>query len=71
MEQLLEQEEQSILRDVQSQQMSFNLSNRIKNYIENNVQLNREGLKLTIKKLHERMIASEKQLRKQLMQVKF
>ena len=71
MEQLLEQEEQSILHDVQSQQINFNLRNRIRNYIENNVQLNREGLKLTIKKLHERLVTTEKQLRKQLVQVKF
>jgi len=41
MEKLLEQEEQSILHDVQSLQTNFNLRNRIRNYIENNVQLNR------------------------------
>lgn len=60
MEKLLEQEEQSILHDVQSLQTNFNLRNRIRNYIENNVQLNRQGLKLTIKKLHEKMMSSEK-----------
>ena len=47
MEKILNEEEASILNDAETSD-NFVMRNRIKNYIENNVQLNREGLKLTI-----------------------
>lgn len=47
------QEEQAIIDDIETTEL-FKMKGRIKNYIENNVRLNRQGLKNTIKQLDER-----------------
>jgi len=42
-------EEQTILDDLETTNV-YDMRSRIKNYIENNVRLNREGLNLTVQK---------------------
>ena len=53
MESLMLKEEQDIIDDIETTEL-FKMKGRIKNYIENNVRLNRLGLKNTIKELDER-----------------
>ena len=47
------------------------MRSRIKNYIENNVRLNREGLQLTVQKQADGLQNMEKGLKKQLVQTRF
>jgi len=60
MEKLILEEEQAIIDDIETTEL-FKMKGRIKNYIENNVRLNRQGLKNTIKQLDETAKNDEKQ----------
>jgi len=51
---VLIEEEKSILKDIETTDI-FKMRSRIKNYIENNVQLNREGLKITLHNLNDKL----------------
>lgn len=66
MEKLMEDEENNIISDLETTEI-FKMKGRIKNYIENNVRLNRQGLKNTIRQLNEKNIAIEKEMNQQCM----
>ena len=73
---MLAEEEASILEWLSAKQEIdqgeyFRLRNQLKNYIENNVQLHRQGLKLTVQKLHEKLLTTDCKLRKQLLTSQF
>ena len=67
---MLMKEEQTILDDLETTNV-YDMRSRIKNYIENNVRLNREGLNLTLQKQADGLQSMEKSLKKQLIQTKF
>ena len=58
MEKILEDEENAILSDLETTDI-FKLKGRVKNYIENNVKLNRKALKTTMKKMHQNQVQKE------------
>jgi t-SNARE complex subunit (syntaxin) len=66
--QMLEQE-QAILDDLETTDI-FKMKQRIKNYIENNVRLNRIGLKNTIKHLREMSAFKEKEFNVKYVELK-
>jgi hypothetical protein len=51
MEKILVDEENAILSDLETTDI-FKLKGRVKNYIENNVKLNRQASKTTMRKMH-------------------